>query len=152
MMRQVFGIGVDVALISRFERSFARFGERFLERAFHQEEIHEFRVRPSAERAMFLASRWAIKEATLKAFQYYRLQFPEIYAMRRGLDNCVIPTSLPVTQKSRALRLQFSGATEILAKRLQIVEPLVSISHDGDYAIAYVLLQQEVNSTAEKVE
>ncbi|KAG7385955.1 hypothetical protein PHYPSEUDO_000917 [Phytophthora pseudosyringae] len=144
MARRVFGIGVDVALASRFERSFARFGERLLTRAFHPQEIAEFLTRPAAARATFLASRWAVKEATFKAFQRYRVRFPEIHAVRRGLEGPAVPTSLPVMERSKALRLQFSGETEALAKRLGLVEPLVSISHDGDYAVAYVLLQQEV--------
>lgn len=121
MVRRVFGIGVDIALISRFERSFARFGERLLMRAFHQQEIAEFHARPSAERAMFLASRWAMKEATFKAFQRYRVLFPDIYSVRRGPKDHAVPTSLPVTAMARVLKLQFSGETETLAKRLQLV-------------------------------
>lgn len=121
MARQVFGIGVDVALVSRFERSFARFGERLLTRAFHPTEITEFHVRPNAERATFLASRWAVKEATFKAFQRYRVRFPEIHAVRRGLEGPAVPTALPVADDSKALRLQFSGETETLAKRLRLV-------------------------------
>uniref|UniRef100_H3GWT4 4'-phosphopantetheinyl transferase domain-containing protein n=2 Tax=Phytophthora ramorum TaxID=164328 RepID=H3GWT4_PHYRM len=144
-MARVFGIGVDVALVSRLERSFARFGERLLRRAFHPAEIAEFHARPSGERATFLASRWAVKEATFKAFQRYRVLFPEIHAVRRGLEGPAVPTALPVTEHSKALRLQFSGETEALAKRLRLVEAHVSISHDGDYAVAYVLLQQEVD-------
>ncbi|EEY65494.1 uncharacterized protein PITG_16806 [Phytophthora infestans T30-4] len=142
---RVFGIGVDVVLVSRFEKSFARFGQRLLVRAFHPEEIVEFHARPSAERATFLASRWAVKEATLKAFQRYRVLFPEINAVRRGNEEPGVPTALPVTENSKALKLQFSGETEALANRLKLVESMVSISHDGDYAVAYVLLRQEAN-------
>ncbi|KAE8888618.1 hypothetical protein PF005_g1909 [Phytophthora fragariae] len=152
MTPRVFGVGVDVALVSRFERSFGRFGERLLRRAFHPTEIAEFYARPSAERATFLASRWAVKEATFKAFQRYRVLFPEIHAVRRGLEGPAVPTALPVTEHSKALRLQFSGETEALAKRLRLVEPHVSISHDGDYAVAYVLLQQEVDGDAVRAE
>ncbi|TDH71952.1 uncharacterized protein CCR75_003149 [Bremia lactucae] len=168
--RAVFGIGVDVALVSRFERSYARFKERLLKRAFHPQEIDEFFARPSSERAKFLASRWAVKEATFKAFQRYRLLFPEIYTMRGDINELAISTSLPATKKSKALRLMFSGETEFLAKRLQLVvrintdscsslhvaflvfgqDPLVSIAHDGDYALAYVLLQRIVDDTFTK--
>ncbi|KAG2760705.1 hypothetical protein PC129_g10659 [Phytophthora cactorum] len=152
MARRVFGVGVDVALVSRLERSFARFGERLLTRAFHPQEIAEFYARPSAQRATFLASRWAVKEATFKAFQRYRVLFPEIHAVRRGGEELAVSTSLPVTENSKALRLQFSGETKALAKRLRLVEPKVSISHDGDYAVAYVLLQQEVDDAESSAE
>eukprot|EP00644_Phytophthora_capsici_P007622 jgi/Phyca11/127876/e_gw1.72.171.1 len=143
MARKVFGIGVDVAQVARFERSFTRFGERLLTRAFHPQEIAEFHTRPAAERATFLASRWAVKEATFKAFERYRVLFPEIYTVRRGAEGPPVPTALPVTDHSKALRLQFSGETEVLAARLRLQDSLVSLSHDGDYAVAYVLLQQE---------
>ncbi|RLN20953.1 hypothetical protein BBO99_00002556 [Phytophthora kernoviae] len=139
----MYGIGVDLALVPRFERSFARFGKRFLRRAFHPKEIEEFYARPSSERAVYLASRWAVKEATFKAFQSYRVLFPEIYAARGGVEGPRVPTFLPVTKDSKALRLEFSGETAALAQQLRLVDPLVSISHDGDYAVAYVLLQQE---------
>ncbi|KAG7398239.1 hypothetical protein PHYBOEH_011412 [Phytophthora boehmeriae] len=142
-MPRVYGIGVDVAVVPRFERSFARFRQRFLRRAFHPSEIEEFYTRPSSERAVYLASRWAVKEATFKAFQRYRVLFPEIYTTRRGIEGLNVPTSLPVMKDSKALRLEFAGETAALAKQLRLVSPLVSISHDGDYAVAYVLLQQE---------
>ncbi|CAH0479479.1 unnamed protein product [Peronospora belbahrii] len=145
MGRRVYGIGVDVTLVSRFERSFQRFGKRLLVRTLHPSEITEFYARPSTKRATFLASRWAVKEATFKAFQCYRVRFPEIYTVQRGLETSTICTSLPVTNDSKALRLQFSGETQTLAKRLRLVEPHVSISHDGDYAMAYVVLQEEVD-------
>ncbi|RLN89691.1 hypothetical protein BBJ28_00027160, partial [Nothophytophthora sp. Chile5] len=123
---RVYGIGVDVALVPRFQRSFARFGERFLRRAFHPQEIDEFYARPSAERPAFLASRyptidrWAVKEATFKAFQRYRVRFPEIRVARQGKGDPVVPTALPVTEHSLALRLQFCGETAELAKRLRL--------------------------------
>ncbi|RLN95268.1 hypothetical protein BBJ28_00027242, partial [Nothophytophthora sp. Chile5] len=117
---RVYGIGVDVALVPRFQRSFARFGERFLRRAFHPQEIDEFYARPSAERPAFLASRWAVKEATFKAFQRYRVRFPEIRVARQGKGDPVVPTALPVAEHSLALRLQFSGETAELAKRLRL--------------------------------
>ncbi|CAI5711000.1 unnamed protein product [Hyaloperonospora brassicae] len=146
MGRTVFGIGVDVALVARFARSYARFGERLLARAFHPTEICEFHARPRADRAAFLASRWAVKEATFKAFQRYRVRFPEIYTAPRGREErSAVSTALPVTDKSKALRLEFAGETERLAQRLRLAEPHVSISHDGNYAVAYVLLQQETD-------
>ena len=122
MVRTVYGIGVDVALIARFERSYARFGKRLLTRAFHPIEITEFHARARNDRATYLASRWALKEATFKAFQRYRVRFPEIYAVQRGLEiHTAVPTGLPVAEESKALRIEFSGETEELAKQLQLV-------------------------------
>ncbi|KAI9905994.1 hypothetical protein PsorP6_014296 [Peronosclerospora sorghi] len=128
----IYGIGVDVALVSRFERSFARFGERLLTRAFHPTEIAELNVRPMTERASFLASRWAVKEATFKAFQRYRVRFPEIYTSRASRKRAAVLTPLFMTKNSKALRLQFTGETEALARRLRlVVEEVVALTRRG---------------------
>jgi phosphopantetheine--protein transferase-like protein len=57
MKQRIYGIGVDVAFISRFQKTFEQFGERFLKRAYHPKEIEEFYSRPDPQRALYLASR-----------------------------------------------------------------------------------------------
>lgn len=158
---RVFGVGADVAHVPRFQRAFARHGDRFLRRAFHPNEIHEFHRKPSAARASFLASRcaslasfpstsccasldsrfrlpcmrarsWAAKEAAFKAFQHYRVLFPEMCVMRQTNDDdertltaaasvFTVATQLPVAETPRALRLEFSGETARLAQQLGLV-------------------------------
>lgn len=54
---RIFGVGVDIAHVPRFERCFARHGDRFLRRAFHPSEIREFYGKPLDARPSFLASR-----------------------------------------------------------------------------------------------
>ncbi|KAJ0403691.1 hypothetical protein P43SY_003803 [Pythium insidiosum] len=146
--RRVFGIGADVAFVPRFQRTLDRHGDRFLRRAFHPDEIRELASRPPAERAAFLASRWAVKEAAFKAFQRYRVLFPEISVGRQSRSSCddslaaglprEIQTSLSIADDVKALELAFSGETAALAARLGIVDPLVTLSHDEDYALAFV--------------
>ncbi|GAB9462831.1 hypothetical protein Gpo141_00000314 [Globisporangium polare] len=155
MATKVFGVGVDIAHIPRFADCFARHGERFLRRAFHPSEVAEFRSKPAAAQPGFLASRWAVKEATYKAFQRYRVLFPEIRLVKQSpSDNdsasaadakifTPVQTKLSVAESSQALRLEFNGETLALAEQLSLVDPHVSISHDKDYAIAYVVLQQK---------
>lgn len=115
------------------------------------------------------SDRWAVKEATFKAFQRYRVLFPEIYTLRQSQSNdCAgsdarhVQTKLPIAADSKALGLAFCGETQALAEQLQIVvrslfhveswwlaadlylyqDAHVSLSHDKDYAIAYVLVHQ----------
>jgi len=62
----ILGIGIDIIEVARIQASFERFGERFLNRILHPNEIRyclSHRV-PGP----FLAARFAAKEAISKAF------------------------------------------------------------------------------------
>ena len=62
----ILGIGIDIIEVERIQKSFERFGERFLKRILHPNEISyclSHRV-PGP----FLAARFAAKEAISKAF------------------------------------------------------------------------------------
>ena len=62
----ILGVGIDIIEVARIANSHERFGERFLERILHPNEIHyclSHRVP-----APFLAARFAAKEAISKAF------------------------------------------------------------------------------------
>ena len=62
----ILGIGIDIIEVERIQKSFEKFGERFLKRILHPNEINyclSHRVP-----APFLAARFAGKEAISKAF------------------------------------------------------------------------------------
>jgi holo-[acyl-carrier protein] synthase len=61
----IYGIGVDVLKHERIERSYRRFGERFVERLLLPAERAQFGLTRRPER--FLAMRFAAKEAVVKA-------------------------------------------------------------------------------------
>jgi holo-[acyl-carrier protein] synthase len=73
----VHGVGVDITHAPRIARLLTRFGTRFLTRAFHPTEIAHSHTLSAEARTNFLAGRWALKEATLKAFGQ-RILFPEV--------------------------------------------------------------------------
>jgi len=80
----------------------------------------------------FLASRWAAKEALTKAAGK-RLLFP---------DMCVERDMTLGAEDPRA-RLSLSGeALAWSASRGLEPAPLLSLSHDGEYAVAFVCLQR----------
>lgn len=54
-------LGIDLTKISRFENQ----NKRFLTKALHPEEIKEYEQ--TENKAAYLATRWAIKEALFKA-------------------------------------------------------------------------------------
>ena len=134
-MRRVYGIGVDIVRIARVARLAELHGPRFLTKAFHPYEIQAYhqRLAQSPKRAAeFVASRWAVKEATQKAFASPRLLFPEICFVRPG-DAAEDPRP----------RLQFFGGVKGEAAKRRIVAAHVSLSHDDGSAIAQVLLETD---------
>ena len=69
-MSNIAGIGTDIIYVSRIERAYARFGERFLQRILGLEEQALFACRYALDPQRgirFLATRFAAKEAFSKA-------------------------------------------------------------------------------------
>src|SRR2546423_11932413 len=62
----ILGIGIDIIEVARIEASYERFGERFLNRILHPNEI-SYCLSHKAP-GPFLAARFAAKEAISKAF------------------------------------------------------------------------------------
>ena len=122
----VYGIGTDITRVSRFEELLRKREGRFIERALHSKEIEEYEnIESEEKRILFVASRWAVKESVYKAMQMDKLQFPEIRIEKR---------------KNGKPDVVFEGEAEKFANRMNIRDKFVSISHDGDYAMAFVTL------------
>ena len=62
----ILGVGIDIIEVARIEGSYQRFGERFLERILHPNEISYCLSHKVP--GPFLAARFAAKEAISKAF------------------------------------------------------------------------------------
>src|SRR5512135_2924851 len=62
----ILGIGIDIIEVGRIEASYEKFGERFLKRILHPDEISYCLSNSSP--GPFLAARFAAKEAISKAF------------------------------------------------------------------------------------
>ena len=126
MSSRVYGIGTDITRVSRFEELLRKRERRFIERALHSKEIEEYEnIESEEKRILFVASRWAVKESVYKAMQMDQLQFPEI-----RIEKC----------DNGKPDLVFEGEAEKFANRMNIRDKFVSISHDGDYAVAFVTL------------
>ena len=145
-MRVVFGVGVDITKVARIERLINRgtyFRERFLTGTFHVSEIEEFKTK-DAEHVQFqyLASRWALKEALVKASGRTDLEYTGIY-----LDKS---TQTKDGQKKSKPKLAVSGEknTRILFQELAVCEMHASVSHEEDYAVAFVTLETESEQLA----
>ncbi len=123
----VIGIGMDIVLISRIERMLNRYGERFLQRIYHPSEIENSRSRK--KNAEYLAGCFAVKEATLKALS----DFPGRGIAWSGIYTTNAPSGKP--------ELHFDGNALLLAEEKGVRNSHVTITHDGGWALAQVLLE-----------
>ncbi len=128
--------GVDLVAIPRIARAVARFGQRFLDRVYTPDEVYFSRGR-TAE----LAARFAAKEAAAKALGVgMRVLSPlgidwheaELLNDRRGKPYLVL-----------------HGRAAELAAEQGLTEWAISLSHDGDMAIAFVVALGSNHSCAQ---
>ncbi len=117
--------GVDIIEISRIARTLERYGERFLRRIYTPGEMEYCRGRPSK-----LASRFAAKEATMKA----------LGTGVRGVGwKDIEVTRAP----SGAPGIVLHGRAKSRAERLGVVEISISMSDSRDNAVAFVVTRRE---------
>lgn len=114
-------VGTDLVRIARFERHAQTLGNAFLRRSFTDREVEL-----SAGRTESLAGRWAAKEAVLKALGAGIADIP-LTDVEIDQD----PSGRPTLSLYREAASR-SGEAGITAWA-------VSISHDGDYAMAVVV-------------
>ncbi len=121
----ILGLGADLVSIPRVEALLVRHAGRFLERVFTAAEQAEClrRARP----AMHLAARLAAKEAAMKALgSGWGLGVRWLDVEVRSVDG--LPPSLAL-----------GGMAQARADRQGIRGTLVTLSHDGEYAMAVVI-------------
>jgi holo-[acyl-carrier protein] synthase len=125
----IYGIGVDIAEISRFQVSYDRFSDRLIQKILTLDEAKQFAL--SKNKARFLAMRFAAKEATSKA-------------LGTGFKQGVAPRQIGVTHaKSGKPDLKVYGRAYEIFEKERIVNSHLSLSDDAGLAIAYVVLETE---------
>jgi holo-[acyl-carrier protein] synthase len=124
--KTVKGTGTDIVSVARLARSLAR-GPSFAEEVFGDEE----RRYCDAQRhpAQHYAARFAAKEAFLKAVGV-------------GILGGVALRDIEVTRdEAGSPRLELGPTAGAALERVGATRSLVSLSHEGDYAIAFVVVQ-----------
>jgi holo-[acyl-carrier protein] synthase len=117
-------VGVDIVDVRRMQQSLDDFGARFVSRLFTDAEARYCEARGPGAAASF-AARFAAKEATLKALDPRApLPWRSIEVLRRDSGSCAI---------------ELSGPAAELARERGIGSLSVSLSHEEDYAIAFVV-------------
>lgn len=122
----IYGLGIDIIRTDRMKEVVEKWGQKFLARVFTENEIsYCYRKRTPY---LSLAVRFAAKEAFIKAI------------------GSGIPVSLTdievINSDSGKPFLQFSSRLEYFIKISFIKKAHLSISHEHEYGVACVILEQ----------
>jgi len=125
----ILGIGIDIIEVGRIQASYERFGERFLNRILHPNEIAYCLSHKNP--APFLAARFAAKEAISKAFG-------------TGIGAELGWQDMEVGRKESGepfVILHEGGKKLLEARKGRIV--LISLSHTQQHAAAVAVLESQ---------
>jgi phosphopantetheine--protein transferase-like protein len=122
----IYGIGIDIVKINRIREVVEKWGQRFLDRVFTAREIsYCFAKTPPY---LSLAVRFAAKEAFIKAI---------------GSEIPLVFTDIEVVNMENGKPfLQLSAKLEDFVQIKQIRKTHLSLSHEHEYGIACVILEQ----------
>jgi len=113
-------IGTDITVVSRIEKTLAKFGDKFLDKFLNQEEQQELSSKTES-----IAGYWSAKEAIAKALGCgigKELSFHDILLYKDE-------------KKAPHFKL-----TDDAQKRHNIKGSSISIAHDGGFAIAVAVI------------
>lgn len=123
----VSGIGIDMVRNSRIENLIERWGEKFLRKVFTDDELAQ--NGSARNREISYAANYAVKEAFVKALGtgFRRgIKFHNIAVMRNDLGKPFI---------------DLRGSTKEIAEQRGLTRIHTTISHDGEYSVAVVILE-----------
>jgi len=124
--KPVVGIGVDMCSISRIEKAIAK--EHFFNRIYTENE-RAYLLNKNRTRAQSAAAMYAAKEAVAKAFG-------------TGIAQGVHFDQIEVTHdENGAPGIALSGASLQKMQSMGGKHILLSLSHEGDMAIAFVIME-----------
>jgi holo-[acyl-carrier protein] synthase len=121
----IVAVGTDLVSIPRMRAALARYRDRLCGRLYTPEERAEGEKRPLPE--VHFASRFAAKEAVLKA-------------LGTGWGVGIAWREVEVVgSRGKGPEIRLSGRARLVAEERGIRHLHLSLSHDGDYAVAFVV-------------
>ncbi len=126
-MQLIYGIGTDIAEISRFRDLFQRNGERALEKILAPIEIEDCKI--NVDPARFLAKRFAAKEALGKAYG-------------TGIREPLLLTQIAIEHDEFGKPVFAFSPLLATAFADQGLKAHLSLSDERDFAIAFVVLEK----------
>jgi holo-[acyl-carrier-protein] synthase len=121
----IYGIGIDIVNIERIKEVVEKWGQKFLQRAFTIDEISYCYQKKVPY--ISLAVRFAAKEALIKALNGTTISFIDIEI---------------INTESGKPTLKVNEKLEHIFKRHSIHKAHLSLSHEHDYGVACVILEQ----------
>lgn len=122
--------GVDIIEIDRIKKSLETTGEAFISRVFTANEIN-YCEQKKAVKYQSYAARFAAKEAISKA-------------LGTGIASGVRWVDMEILNDGNGKPfVRLSGETREIFDRLNAIDISVSLSHCGDYAVAYAVIQTD---------
>lgn len=122
----IYGVGIDLVKIERMKAVVERWGQRFLERVFTAGEISYCYEKKNPY--LSLAVRFAAKEALIKAIG------SEVPISLTDIEVINLGTGKPF--------LKINGRSEDFFKEKLIRNAHLSLSHEHEYGVACVVLEQ----------
>ncbi|MBI5048050.1 MAG: holo-ACP synthase [Deltaproteobacteria bacterium] len=127
----IYGIGIDIVHIPKFKKAVERWGDRFKNRIFTQNELIYCENRRFSEQ--HLAVRFAAKEAFLKALVVVSVKLSDIEVVNNQDGKPYIKIA-ECGMRNVELKLQTPNSK---------LRTHLTLSHDGEYCIAQVILEAE---------
>jgi len=126
----ILGVGTDLASVRRLARAWQRQPVRLPLHILSPGEQQEFHVLRASAQARFLARRWAAKEALAKA-------------LGSGFGRGLYARDIAVTHDlAGAPAFTFTAGAAVRLAALGDPRLHLSLSDDGDYALAFVVLER----------
>ena len=123
----ILGLGIDIVNISRIESLLEKWRDRFINRIFTPKEIEYCINKKFASR--HFAARFAAKEAFLKALGV-------------GLGYGISLKDIEITNNSiGSPSIELHRKAEETCRKRNIKNIFLSLSHDGEYGVAQVILE-----------
>ncbi len=123
----IYGIGVDLCNISRIKKLYEKYGEKFARKILTDKEYTQLKKRAKPEQ--FLATRFAAKEAAVKA-------------LGTGFSQGIWFQSVEITnQESGKPNITFHDKAKDECLKQSILSNHLSLSDEKNYVVAMVVLE-----------
>jgi phosphopantetheine--protein transferase-like protein len=136
----ILGIGADIVQTQRFN-SWLEYSKEHLLRVFSQSELDHIFSGTQELAVQRMASHFAAKEAFYKALSATLIKLKKIEKTVEFLSTCMAVSIASGQWEVPTVIVDWCFFEEKLATKLPALDINLSISHEKDYAVAYVIIQ-----------